>query len=850
MNFKNKSGLILNIVMIQSCIQLCLLLADEATSDQPSIQEESLEEDESSVREEDFMEFCAEEKNKNDLLCEKPSTSHATDTSMSLQETLPGVKWKRPNNEETECEYNFNFNDPGTWPARLSDNQRCYITQNRYEKEYHDPDLSKSCREGRNLTKDWFFKILKNGSKVKRSYLAYSETMNALYCVPCRLFSHLITDHESKRSYLARKEGFINWRKLNEKLPEHENSQSHKMSFVSWKALEASLGKGGIDRELQDQIKKEESHWREVLRCIVDAILFLAKQGSSFRGTNETCNFADPDSGKFLNTIDLISHYNENLRQHIDRHKKGQLSYFSHKVQDEFLDLIAHQIREDIIKDIKAAKYFSLIFDCTPDVSKNEQMTEVIRYIKFNEEGPEICESFLDFFTVSEKTGEGLFESIAEKLKQDGLDLKYCRGQSYDNGANMAGKYKGVQSRIVQENKLAYFVPCSAHSLNLVGVHSAEACVEAQSYFGIVNSLYNYFYGSTSRWEVLKKHVPLSLKSESKTRWSARLESVEVIYKHMDKVLYALEELNTHEFSSPETRSEAKSLICNLKNFECVVMTCFWYTILKKIDRVNKFLQREDATVDKAAKIIHGLLNLLSSTRELTVSEAIDEAKFLSSNIGITTEYKETRKRKKKKMPGETCEDDASNLTAEELFKKSLFQICDRIISELTNRYDALKMIADKFSFLCGDQIKKLDVDTLKSKARELARTYANDLNEEELLNEIESFKFHALTTEDGLEDATAATMLKILYESKLEEGYPNIHVALKIFVTLPVSVATGERSFSKLKLIKTYLRNAMKQQRLTNLSIISIEHQRASSISFDHIINTFAAKKARKIRV
>lgn len=80
-------------------------------------------------------------------------------------------------------------------------------------------------------------------------------------------------------------------------------------------------------------------------------------------------------------------------------------------------------------------------------------------------------------------------------------------------------------------------------------------------------------------------------------------------------------------------------------------------------------------------------------------------------------------------------------------------------------------MIADKFNFLCGDQIKKLDVDTLKSKARELARTYANDLNEE-LLNEIESFKFHTLTTEDGLEDATAATMLKILYESKLEEGY------------------------------------------------------------------------------
>lgn len=43
-----------------------------------------------------------------------------------------------------------------------------------------------------------------------------------------------------------------------------------------------------------------------------------------------------------------------------------------------------------------------------------------------------------------------------------------------------------VQSIIVQENKLVYFVLCSAHSLNLVGAESVEACVEAQTYFGIV----------------------------------------------------------------------------------------------------------------------------------------------------------------------------------------------------------------------------------------------------------------------------------------------------------------------------------------------------------------------------
>ena len=105
---------------------------------------------------------------------------------------------------------------------------------------------------------------------------------------------------------------------------------------------------------------------------------------------------------------------------------------------------------------------------------------------------------------------------------------------------------------------------------------------------------------------------------------------------------------------------------------------------------------------------------------------------------------------------------------------------------------------------MCGAQIKALDVKTLKSKAKELATTFAIDLNEEELINEIESFKFHALTVEDGLEDATAASLLKILYKSKLDEGYPNICVALKIFVRLQVSVASRERSFSKFKLITT----------------------------------------------
>lgn len=38
----------------------------------------------------------------------------------------------------------------------------------------------------------------------------------------------------------------------------------------------------------------------------------------------------------------------------------------------------------------------------------------------------------------------------------------------------MAGKYKGVQAIFLRENSLAHYIPCCAHSLNLVGVHAAS----------------------------------------------------------------------------------------------------------------------------------------------------------------------------------------------------------------------------------------------------------------------------------------------------------------------------------------------------------------------------------------
>jgi hypothetical protein len=65
--------------------------------------------------------------------------------------------------------------------------------------------------------------------------------------------------------------------------------------------------------------------------------------------------------------------------------------------------------------------------------------------------------------------------------------------------------------------------------------------------------------------------------------------------------------------------------------------------------------------------------------------------------------------------------------------------------------------------------------------------------------------------------------------------------------LTIPVTSAGAKRSFSKLNLIKNYLRSNLSQYKLLDLALISIEHNIADSLSYNETIALFASKKARK---
>lgn len=68
---------------------------------------------------------------------------------------------------------------------------------------------------------------------------------------------------------------------------------------------------------------------------------------------------------------------------------------------------------------------------------------------------------------------------------------------------------------------------------------------------------------------------------------------------------------------------------------------------------------------------------------------------------------------------------------------------------------------------------------------------------------------------------------------------YQSIHRFLQIGATLPVSVASSERSFSCLRRLKTYLRNKTGEERLNGLMLLNL--YRDMEVTYGEVIDIMA---------
>ncbi|KAL6499204.1 hypothetical protein OROHE_026232 [Orobanche hederae] len=94
----------------------------------------------------------------------------------------------------------------------------------------------------------------------------------------------------------------------------------------------------------------------------------------------------------------------------------------------------------------------------------------------------------------------------------------------------------------------------------------------------------------------------------------------------------------------------------------------------------------------------------------------------------------------------------------------------------------------------------------------------------------------------------STAELCQWLVRTRREITFDLIYRVISLLLTLHVSTATTERSFSAMNILKIRIRSKMEDEFLNDSLVLYIERELAEKITLDEIIEDFKAAKDRRV--
>ncbi|CAI6356632.1 unnamed protein product [Macrosiphum euphorbiae] len=180
----------------------------------------------------------------------------------------------------------------------------------------------------------------------------------------------------------------------------------------------------------------------------------------------------------------------------------------------------------------------------------------------------------------------------------------------------------------------------------------------------------------------------------------------------------------------------------------------------------------------------------------------------------------------------------------EEYFRRSIFHpFLDHLLMQLKIRFLEHRELLSKIQNILPTKCSELNTKEISETVNTFAKEWPIDIkgSTDDFIDEMTMWHRHCLNMSKDKRPRTFIETLNYCNSAL----YPSIHTFLQIGATLPVSVATSERSFSCLRRLKTYLRNKTGEERLNGLMLLNL--YRDVEVTCEEVIDIMA-KKPRRI--
>lgn len=677
----------------------------------------------------------------------------------------------------------------------------------------------------------------------KFPWVAYSHKYKGLFCRACVLFGSAFSGALVTKP-LCQFDKLTGDSKRREGLDYHDASPEH-ILVVNTKIPAARLAASNPERSVAGQLNaefsKQQSKNRALLRPVIDVIRHCIVNGIPLRGHRDdnesTLSTESCGKGNFKETLALVARFHPDLASHIANGPKNA-KYDSKTTQNELINICADLVIKEIVAEVKKATYFSIIADETADISQQEQLAVVLRY--YNEERGQILEELIGLQVAEDLTGQGLAVQIIDMAVDSlGLDRNYLVGQGYDGAAAMAGEHNGVQSviRRMEGCELAIYVHCAAHTLNLVLADGAKDPL-IRNAIGSIKATINFFKDSPKRFRILKSEIEKldtkrrRLLSFCETRWVERHDCIMCFRELLDAILASLTTIST--WPAKENGTLASQLLHQLSNDVFVISMVILHKTLAVTKGLSETLQKKDYDLVQCIELVKHARSVLQGFR--------DDPEVFNRWFKEAEELLGNDIHKPRVVGRQTMRANIDVQDAREYFRISCFySYIDTVLSQLDVRFLGHQQHALCISSLLPSRCCSVTFEDIRPAVTFYER-YLDRPYEVELEFGLWQSKW---STYSKTAPPPSAVTEALAYCSN-QPALTNIRKLLLIFAAIPVTSASSERAFSQLRLIKTYLRANMTEDRLSSLLIGRIHRERVMRINLESIIDVFSEKNRR----